>query len=324
MGAPALKTYKFDEAHNETKPSQWWFQHTEHGLALFVVFYTRACRWGQCTGCNLPSLMTQRHIGFRAIMRQVDALFAIPEVRARFPGIHQLFVSNNGSVLDEETFSSTALIYLVSQANVYLPNLAVLTLETRPEYVDIPELEFLARSLKEGEMPTDLELAVGFEAFDDRIRNKAFRKGLSLRSFEECAGKAARHGFRLRCYFMQKPVVGMTDAEAIADIRNGIDYLADVATRHNLRVNMHLNPTYVARGTPLAEAFARGEYAPPRLADVATAVRYAQGKRVAITVGLNDEGLAVEGGSFLRPEEEHLRLALDRFNETQDFAVLAS
>jgi uncharacterized Fe-S cluster-containing MiaB family protein len=123
---------------------------------------------------------------------------------------------------------------------------------------------------------------------------------------------------------MQKPVVGMTDAEAIADVRAGIDYLDGVARRLKVRMNMHLNPTYVASGTPLADAFARGEYTPPRLVDVATAVRHAQGKQLTVTVGLNDEGLAVPGGSFLRPEEEHLRLALDRFNLTQDFAVLAS
>ena len=44
--------------------------------------------------------------------------------------MRKIIVSNNGSVLDEVTFSSTALIYLMAKLNLHLPNLAVLTLET--------------------------------------------------------------------------------------------------------------------------------------------------------------------------------------------------
>lgn len=316
------KTIAFDDAHDESKPAQIWFDHTVDGLMLFVVFYTQACRWKNCLGCNLWSMCASRHIGFRAIMRQIDALFAEPEVAAQRGEIHHLIVSNNGSVLDEGTFSSTALIYLVAQANVHLPNLSVLTLETRPCYVDVAELEFLARALREGETPTALELAIGFEAFDDHIRNKVYRKGLTLRAFEECAERVGRHHFRLRCYFMLKPIPGMSDIDAITDIHRGIDYLDAITHRLHLPIAMHLNPTYVATGTELEGAFRRGEYTPPRLADVVAAIRHAKGKHIAITVGLHDEGRAVPGGSFLRTEDEPIRVALKRFNASQDFDAL--
>jgi radical SAM enzyme (TIGR01210 family) len=316
------KTFQYNDDHDERQPAKFWFDQTSDGCMLFVVFYTAACRWGHCLGCNLPSMSAGRPIGFRSLMAQVDALFAEPEVQARRGEIRHLIVSNNGSVLDEQTFSSTALIYLVAQANIHFPNLSVLTLETRPDYVDVAELEFLARALKEGETPTTLELAVGFEAFDDRIRNKVYKKGLTIREFRECVERVARHKFRLRCYFMFKPVPGMTDAQAIEDIQQAIDYLVVVATEFGCKITMHLNPTYVAQGTLLEEAFRRGEYLPPHLKDVITAVRHAQGKPITLTIGLNDEGLAVDGGSFLRPEEEPLRAALARFNADQDFTAL--
>src|SRR3989338_3197515 len=120
------KTYRHEDARDERKPVEYWFDRTQEGDLLFAVFYTRACRWGHCLGCNLPSKSSGRVIGFRSLMAQVDALFADPEVQARKGEIRHLIVSNNGSVLDEETFSSTALIYLVSQANVHFPNLSVL------------------------------------------------------------------------------------------------------------------------------------------------------------------------------------------------------
>ena len=39
-------------------------------------------------------------------------------------------------------------------------------------------------------------------------------------------------------------------------------------------------------------------------------------------VGLSDEGLAVEGGSFVREKEEYLVEKLEQFNRTQDYDIL--
>ncbi|MDH5511015.1 MAG: hypothetical protein OEZ32_11785, partial [Nitrospinota bacterium] len=240
------KSYSFDETHDHNKPADLWFQDTAEGRALFIVFYSQACRWARCLGCNLPSLMSRGHVDFQALMAQVDHVIALPEFMESRAELRKVIVSNNGSVLDEVTFSSTALMYLVARLNQALPNLHVLSLETRPEYVDIPELEFLARALKEGACPTTLEVAIGFEAFDERIRNDMFKKGLSLKVFEKTAALLAEHRFALKCYFMLKPTPGLTDEEAVADIHAAIDYLDGVGRSLGLPINMHLNPTYVA------------------------------------------------------------------------------
>ena len=318
----AGKTYRFDEQHDPTQPGQLWFQESDEGVILFLVLYGQACRWSRCLGCNLPSKMSQHHVPYASLMAQVDHVFRDPEVRRRRASIRKVIVSNNGSILDEATFSSTALVYLLANLNLHLPKLAVLSIETRPEYVDVAELEFLARVLAEGDTPTELEIAVGFEAMDDRIRNEVFDKGLTMETFERFVGKIAPYGYRLKCYFMQKPVPGMTDAEAVADIRRAIDYLGRIAARHGIRVNLHLNPTFVASGTPLEEAFRRGQYAPPRLHDVARAARHGRGKPLSIFLGLEAEGLAAEGGSFVRPAEEPLVRTLEQFNRTQDYDLL--
>ena len=318
----AGKTYAFDEEHSPTLPAQMWFQESEEGEILFIVFYSLACRWSRCLGCNLPSKMSAKPVSFKALIAQIDHVFHDPEVIARRDRIRKVIVSNNGSVLDEVTFSSTALMYLMARLNIDLPNLAVLSIETRPEYVDLAELEFLTRALAEGDTPTQLEIAIGFEAFDARIRNEVFNKGLSLETFEQFVTRIAPYGYRLKCYFMQKPVPGMTDEEAVADIRAAIDYLGGIAGRYAIGANMHLNPTYVAAGTQLEHAFREGAYAPPLLEDVALAVRHAKGKGVSVFVGLSDEGLAVEGGSFRRAGDDALVAELERFNQTQDYGIL--
>ncbi len=318
----AGKHYGFQDGHDAAAPADWWFQESHEGLVLFVVMYTLACRWARCTGCNLPSVASGKVVPFDQVMKQADWLFEDPGIRPRLGDIEKVILSNNGSVLDEETFSSTALMYFVAQCNLHLPKLAVLSMETRPEYVDIAELEFLARALAEGPIHTRLELAIGFEAFDEEIRNHAFQKGLSLRAFEELVAKIAPYGFHLKCYFMQKPVPSMSDAEAVDDVHRAIDYLDGVAGRFGVPINLHLNPTYVASGTPIEEAFLRGEYTPPRLADVAAAVRGAAGRGLSVFIGLSDEGLAAAEGSFIRPGEEAAVAALNEFNRTQDYACL--
>jgi len=319
------KFYDFDKTHDPTKPAQMWFQNAEEGLVLFLVLYTQACQWSKCLGCNLPSKSSLEHISWRMQLRQIEHVFNDPEVQKKRHDIQKVILSNNGSVLDEETFSSTALMDFVKMFNLHFPNLSVLTLETRPVYVHPAELEFLARGLAEGDTPTYLEMAIGFEAFDDHIRNDVFEKGLSLEKFEELVAGVAEHreqGFRMKCYFMQKPVPGMTDDEAVEDIKNGIDYLSRLSEKHKVQINMHLNVTYVAFGTLLETAFKKGQYKPPYLEDVRRAVLHAEGKGISIYVGLFDEGLAVKGGSFIREGDEPLRDKLEQFNMTQDFSLL--
>jgi radical SAM enzyme (TIGR01210 family) len=316
------KTYQFNDTHDSDQPAQMWFQESNEGLILFVVFYTQACRWSRCLGCNLPSLCALDHVPYGNLINQIDRLFADPEVTAKGGDIKKLIVSNNGSVLDEATFSSTALMYLMARINLNLPNLNVLCLETRPEYVDLPELEFLARALHEGDTPTKMELAVGFEAFDDRIRNDMFHKGLDLEVFERFIGNVSRYEYRVKTYFMQKPVPHMTDKEAVSDIHQAIDYLAGMSGQYGVKINMHLNPTYVARGTFLEDSFNKGEFAPPRLVDVARAALHAQDKPISIFLGLYDEGLAVPGGGFIRQGEEKLVEEMERFNRTEDYNIL--
>lgn len=319
----ARKSYSFQDSHNPQLPADYWFQQSLEGPTLFVVFYSQSCRWAECLGCNLPSLMSQYHVDFAPIMKQIDYVFDFLLTPQQKQELKKIIISNNGSILDQETFSTTALIYFLAKMNIHCPNVAVLTIESRAEYVDWEELAVLSRALKEGRTPTQLELAIGFEAFDDTLRNDHFHKGLSLATFESMAEKVAQYGFCLKVYFMVKPVPDLSEEDAIQDVVSGIEYLARIADRYKLAINMHLNPTYVARGTGLEEAFSSGRYTPPLLESVRRAVLAAEGAKISIFVGLHDEGLAVPGGSFIREGDEPLIEALENFNRTQDFHILA-
>ncbi len=316
------KRYEFTTTHPHGRIADHWFQQTPAGPALFIVFYTQACRWSRCLGCNLPSVSSPEHVSFRDINLQIDQVFQELLSDRQKRELKKIIISNNGSILDEITFSTTSLLYFTAMMNIHCPNIGELTIESRPEYVDMAELEVLSRALVEGETPTRLEIAVGFEAFDDHIRNEHFHKGLSLDLFEDLVEKLARYRYRLKTYFMLKPVPGMSDEQAVGDIHRAIAYLDRISRKHDIAINLHLNPTFVARGTALEEAFREGRYSPPALEAVRRAVLPARGSSLSIFIGLSDEGLAVPGGSFLHDADPALKARLEEFNRSQDYRSL--
>ena len=121
---------------------------------------------------------------------------------------------------------------------------------------------------------------------------------------------------------MQKPVPEISDTEALADIQNAINYLHRMTTEYSIPINMHLNPTYVAFGTAIEQAFRQGTYRPPMLEDVAKAALYARDSAISVFIGLSDEGLAVPGGSFITPQNQPLVEVLEAFNRSQDYKLL--
>jgi archaeosine synthase beta-subunit len=178
---------------------------------------------------------------------------------------------------------------LASGIRLRFPKLRVFCIETRVEHAKCDLLEGLSRLLRHGEAPIEIELAVGLEAYDEQIRNQRLQKGLTQAAFEVFLRKIAQQGHRLKCYLMQKPVLGMTNEEAIKDVKKGIRYLGHTSDTYGVPINIHLNPTFVPRGTPLEVAFRNGKYTPPRLVDVVDAVLYRRGRSVFIYV----RGLAV-------------------------------
>jgi len=312
------KTYEFADQANPRLPAQHWFDESVEGRLLFIILYTQACKWSQCLGCNLPSAMSSGHIPFQDIMKQIDFVFDYLVDSREKDRLRKIILSNNGSILDEDTFSTTALVYFVAKMNMACPKVRCLTIETRPEYADMEELEILARVLREGERPTYLELAIGFEAFDERIRNDVFRKGLTLEGFEDFVTKVAKHKFRLKVYFMLKPIPDLEEAEAVEDIKRAMDYLNAISSRFDLSINMHLNPTYAAKGTPLAVAFAEGRFCPPKISSLVELVHYNIGKPLSLFIGVHDEGLSVPGGHCFHGVSPDVIGRFRDFNQTQD------
>lgn len=324
----AGKAMELDDVKSLHEPVDFWFQESYEGRILFPVFKTPPCRHGKCAFCGLTETSTTRQMELDHFGDQIDFIFRNRQVQAQASEIAKVILSNQGSMLDEDTFPNLALFHLFYKMARRLQNLKIVCLESRPEYVDDIELEMLRRILREVRQDIQLEIAIGYEAHDDHLRQECLKKGLVLRgdrpnSLEHLCQRMAEHGFLLKCYFMQKPWPGMTDEQAIEDVQGGIAFLDEMAKKYGVQVSMHLNPTFAAEGTMLADAFREGQFVPPRLVDVARATLFAREMQVPIFLGLNDEGLAVPGGSFLREKDLWMVEIMEEFNRTQEYDLLS-
>ena len=306
------------------RPLQFWFDNIPGGAQLFVIYFTRACRYEQCSGCALPSISARKRIAPSAILEQTDFVFSVATTAQERESVKTLILSNNGSMLDAETTPVAALLHAIVRSVEALPKLDTLVLESRAEFVDERTLSLIRATLDATRPAIKFEIAIGVEIADEKRRNREARKGLSNNALRRAAENIAGAGAGLRAYFMLKPLPGMSDQDAIDDLSLGIDFFGGLSDTFSMPIVIHLNPTYAAAGTNLEEAFLAGAYTPPNLEHLAAFLLHrAPTNRVRIHVGLNDEGLATPGGSFHQFTDPAIEAQLRRFNVEQNPSVFA-
>jgi radical SAM enzyme (TIGR01210 family) len=235
--------------------------------------------------------------------------------------VRRLAVYNSGSVLDQRTLPKVALWYLCEQTGAF-PGLREVCLDTRAEFVTEQGLDDLKKRLKGAQ----LSLAVGYETQDERIRNHILGKALSEGTFQRTAALLAAQGVRLKAYVMVKPEPAASERDAIEEAVLTLRHLSETGRRLGLQVEVHLSPTFVARGSLLERLFLGRHYSPPTLWSVLEVVSRLEGQGLPIQIGLDAEGLAAEGGTARNCGrcDELVRQALVEFSGTQDYSRLKS
>lgn len=192
--------------------------------------------------------------------------------------------------------------------------------ESRPEFITPDRVRPATRLFRPGQ----LEVGIGLETIDDRLREQVIRKGFGHSEFARAVAVLADAGAGLLVNVLLKPPGVADDRTAIAEAVATASYVFDTSRRRQIPARVALQPVFVAPGTWLAAELAAGRYRPPTLPTVAAAA--AAIRRLGpVTVGLSDEGPA----PHLAPAgcqrcDQPLRAALRRFNATDDPAPLAT
>lgn len=258
---------------------------------LIMIFNTKRCRYN-CYFCSLPSVSSPLWVSEQDILDQFE--YVLNELKHSLSVLDRITISNNGSVLDQETMPPQSLIK-ISSCIKEIRRVRTLLLETRLEFVDCGTI----KKIKEANPRATLNILTGFETLNPHIRDNILGKKETLSVFEDGLNKVAETKADLTAFVLFKPSPTMTDSEAYLEANASIEYLVRRCKRRNIQLTVRLNPMYAAKGSRWAEvAFALPEYKPPRLSDVLKLALEKRSMGIPIYIGLSTENLDLEGGSY--------------------------
>lgn len=305
---------------DKTKPLFHWFVDCRYGKELVLALYTRPCRYGRCAFCALPSMSEGgEQVSAIDIEQQIDYILSHYS-KEQIAQIGKVSIYTASSSLDQECLPTRSLMYLILKIS-YFSKLQMVSLETRPEYVEEWELKTIKNVLGNHIM---LEVGIGYETHDPILRNQVLHKGLSVEKLHELCKMLGENAAALKAYIMLKPHHSLTEEQGIQEAINGLDEISQLGKTYKVNTSVHLNPTYIAKGCRLTNELIANHYQPPELTSVIKVIEHASQLQLPIYVGLDDEGMAVEGGTYRNTGLDRAKAinALLAFNQHQNYQQL--
>lgn len=263
---------------------------------LLIIFNTKRCRY-KCHFCNLPSKSSIKPISLTHILDQFE--FVLNELKHSLGVINRLTISNEGSVLDEDTFPRDALI-AIADCTRELKALRTTVLETRLEFLSKEYID----EISSANPKVQIDILTGFETLDQQIREEILGKRESIDLFINGLDNLSRTISSLTAYVLFKPSPYMTDKDALSEAENSIDFLRYNCEKRGIPLAIRLNPMYAAKGSNWFErALKYKDYQPPRLSDVIELAERKRAEGIKLYIGLSTEGLDDPHGTYKARED---------------------
>jgi radical SAM enzyme (TIGR01210 family) len=297
-----------------TKPLFHWYTESHLGMELIIALYTPPCKF-KCAFCSLPKLSDGgENVSATDIDRQVDWTFSQynqPQLEA----IKKVSLYLAGSGLDTNNLPTSSLIYFLRKA-INLSNIQVFSLETRPEYVTGSKLDLIQGILGD----VRLEISIGYETHDLKLRNKVLNKGLTSQNLTKLVRLLGTRNAWLKAYLMLKPHHSLTEQDGVQEAIRGLSELSLLGKIYQVPMMVGLNTTYIAKGSSNQDEMLRNGYLPPKFESILAVLDAGCKLGIPIQVGADDEGLSVSGETFRSNlvDRKVALAALKRFNRHQN------
>ncbi len=239
-----------------SRPSASWTTDAkigdDTGRATSIVLATVGCSYarGESGGCTMCSYLldgTEK----RPTSEQLVLQFASVLSSLSGEGPLSIKLYTSGSFLDEDEVSLEArndILHKIAQDN----RITEVVIESRPEYVTDETMVAIRRILG-GRL---IEIGIGLESSNDRIRSICINKGFTLADFKEALKIASKHDIGVRAYVLLKPPF-LSESSALQDTLKTIQDCSDLGVS-----TVSLNPVNVQKNTLVESLWERGEYRP--------------------------------------------------------------
>jgi radical SAM enzyme (TIGR01210 family) len=226
-------------------------------VSVATLFLTnRECPW-RCVYCDLWKNTTMETVPSGAIPAQID--YALREIGEP---ARQIKLYNAGSFFDPNAIPPEDFPAIVER----LRGFESVIVECHPALVG-PSAEAFRTQLTHHTPHAKLEVAMGLEIADDAILAK-LNKRMTLAMFKSAAAFLHAHGIALRVFVMVKPPFVQSEDEALDFARRSIDFAFDCGATAASLIPARFGPD------ELESLAQRGDFAPPKLATLETALDY--------------------------------------------------
>ncbi|MDH3669049.1 MAG: hypothetical protein OEN23_19205 [Paracoccaceae bacterium] len=290
-------------------------RHTHNGSAVtrvMAVLRTVGCAWDDgvsgCTMCDFKSYAVEG-VGVAELTNQLEAV-----VRGFPSNVAHFELLTLGSFFHDlevpREFRKRAMDILTAQ-----PTIKSVLVESRAEYVNLERLVEVKARLRGDQT---LELGLGVESSNSRLRNKILRKGLSDRSVRRVMEVCKEAGVRFVAYLLVKPHT-LDEKDGIIDAVDGGEWISNLAKSIGVEYRIAYEPVFITHGTMLEQMFQEGSYKILNLWSIVSLAKISADRHWPVFFGMSDENLSDERLPRSCPTcSAALRDAIQRFNSSGD------
>jgi radical SAM enzyme (TIGR01210 family) len=277
-----------------------------------AVLRTVGCAWDDgisgCTMCDFKRYAVEG-VGMAELTRQLEAV-----VQDFPPNVEHFELLTLGSFFHDleipPEFRRHAMDILAGQ-----PTIKSVLVESRAEYVNIERLMEVKSRLREDQT---LEMGLGVESSNSRLRNKVLKKGLSDRSVRRVMEVCKQAGVRFVSYLLVKPHT-LDEKGGIIDAVDSGEWISNLARDVGVEYRIAYEPVFITHGTMLERMFKDGSYKILNLWSIVHLAKIAADRHWPVFFGMSDENLSDERLPRACPKcSESLRDAIQRFNSSGD------
>jgi archaeosine synthase beta-subunit len=279
-------------------------------VQLQVFLVTPACAHTQKSGCSMCGFWAIS-TGANPVSKQ-DLLDQFESIYAEHRGkVDDVIIFNNGSFFDidqmPEDTAETMVEILAADSH-----LREITVETRPEYLEKSRLRKISKIAGDKKV----EVCIGLETADDRLRPLVVNKGYTYREYCQAIGLLKNCGYHTMTYNLLKPPF-LTEREAIAEASDTIDKAfaagCDVVS---------LEAAFVTAQSFLEICWREGYFSPPWFWSIIEVLKKASGKGEVRLGYFDDEPPPIALPHGCPKCDEKVRAAFEQYRDFTDPAYL--
>ena len=265
-----------------------------------IIFRTRGCSWALKSGCSMCGYFNDSAWGK---ITDQDILSQYEKAMERYNNQRFVKIFNSGSFLDNTEISEKVRTKILKDLSKKVEKISF---ESRPEYITKESIKKIKNILDE----QIIEIGIGLETSDDKIRKNNINKGFSFKDYKKAVDILKENNVKIKTYILIKPPF-LTEKESIGDAINTVKKIKDITD------TISFNPCNVQKRTYVEYLWKQRKYRPPWLFSIVEILKQSQ-KIVKNNVRIKCD---ISGGGKIRGAHNCRICDKEFLKEISDFSI---